>query len=237
MRFVLVHGGFHGAWCFDDLTRELVGRGHAAVAPDLPGHGGRLAEKATMDAYRDAVVEVLHDGDIVVGHSMGGYVMSVAADAFGPGLGHLIYLAGGVPVEGESMGQTHSVDVAGTSRHYVVREGPNGPEMEFPSYDGAREHFFHDCDDATVQRAFDQLTPQQIQPTLDPIHMTTFWEFDTPRSYIVCLDDRSGTNHYIEGFLKRLKLSQAYPIVASHSPFLSRPSDTAELLIEIAAQA
>jgi len=236
MRFVLVHGGFHGAWCWEPMIIELQGAGHTAVAPDLPGHGARVAERATLEGYRDAVVEVLRDGDVLVGHSMGGYVTSIAADAFGDSLSHLVYLAAGVPVEGEAMGATHSVDVAGTSRYYEVSEGPHGPEMTFSSYEGARDHFFHDCDEATARAAFARLTPQQIGPTETPIEMRSFWELDTPRTLIACLDDRSGINYYHESSLRRLGLTNAHLLWASHSPFLSRPADMARVLVAIATE-
>ena len=167
---------------------------------------------------------------------MGGYVISVAADTFEGSLSQLIYLAAGVPVEGEAMGVTHSVDVTGISRYYDVSEGPNGPEMRFSSYDGAREHFFHDCDESTARAAFARLTPQQIGPTETPIKMRSFWELATPRALIACLDDRSGASYYHEASLGRLGLTGAHLIWASHSPFLSRPADTARLLVEIATQ-
>ncbi|WP_200835348.1 alpha/beta hydrolase [Frankia sp. Ea1.12] len=51
----------------------LEKRGHTALAIDLPGHGKRVDEDATLARYRDAVVEVSEPGDVLVGHSMGGF--------------------------------------------------------------------------------------------------------------------------------------------------------------------
>jgi pimeloyl-ACP methyl ester carboxylesterase len=79
-RFVLVHGAFHGAWCWDRLTPELERLGHTAVAVDLPGCGDRLGEKASLASWRGALRDVIEDGDVLVGHSMGGFVISLAAD-------------------------------------------------------------------------------------------------------------------------------------------------------------
>ena len=80
-RFVLVHGAFHGAWCWGRTIPELEGRGHESVAIDLPGHGTRKNERSTLTDRRDAITEVLRPGDVLVGHSGGGYDVTLAADA------------------------------------------------------------------------------------------------------------------------------------------------------------
>jgi pimeloyl-ACP methyl ester carboxylesterase len=54
MRFVLIHGGFHGAWCWSRTVPELERLGHEAVAVDIPGHGARVHEPATMAGRLDA---------------------------------------------------------------------------------------------------------------------------------------------------------------------------------------
>src|SRR5258707_7666606 len=74
MRSVLGRGASDGAWCWDLLVPELNRLGHEAVAPDLPGHGTRATETATLSGYRDALVEQLAGDDVLVGHSMGSAV-------------------------------------------------------------------------------------------------------------------------------------------------------------------
>src|ERR1700678_4395124 len=100
MRFILVHGGNHGAWCWERVIPELERRGHQTVAIDLPGHGHRRNEISTAAGYRDAVVEVLEAGDVLVGHSMGFWVSAMAADAFAD-VRHIVSLAGPLPYEGQ----------------------------------------------------------------------------------------------------------------------------------------
>ncbi len=77
--YVLVHGAFHGAWCWTKLTPELEARGHRAVAFDLPGGGEDKTpiEQVTLDAYVERVVETVAQEServILVGHSLGGII-------------------------------------------------------------------------------------------------------------------------------------------------------------------
>jgi hypothetical protein len=165
---------------------------------------------------------------------MGGYITTLAADVTSVSLRHLIHLAAGVPVEGIAMAATHTGDPSGISKYYVTEAGPQGPQMRFASFEGAYKHFYHDCDERAAQEAFERLTPEPIEPLNEPIHLHRFWKLQTPRSFIVCLDDRSGFNHYVEGHVSRLGVSCVYPILSSHSPFMSRPADTADLLVRLA---
>src|SRR6201997_1834029 len=103
MRFVLIHGGFHGAWCWERTIPELARLGHAAIAIDLPGHGLRRDERSTNADRRDAILAVLQPGDVLVGHSGGGYDITLAADGAPEKVAHLVYLAAGLPLEGRSV--------------------------------------------------------------------------------------------------------------------------------------
>ena len=71
MRLVLTHGAMHGSWCWKYVLEELAALGVPAIAPDLPGHGDRTNEPATLDGYRKALLDVLEPDDVLVGHSLG----------------------------------------------------------------------------------------------------------------------------------------------------------------------
>ena len=112
MRFVLIHGGYHGAWCWDRLTPELEELGHQAVAIDLPGCNERVEEPASLKSWRGALRDVIEEGDVLVGHSMGGFAISLGADEVPDKIGRLIYLSAAVPIEGEAMNAATSDNVA-----------------------------------------------------------------------------------------------------------------------------
>jgi pimeloyl-ACP methyl ester carboxylesterase len=97
MRFVFVHGGFHAAWCWEQTIAALEGLGHEGVAVDLPGHGARVDEESTLANRRDAIVSALQPGDVLVGHSGGGFDATLAADAAADLVSHITYVAAGCP--------------------------------------------------------------------------------------------------------------------------------------------
>jgi len=137
MRFVLVHGAMHGAWCRDRLVPELAALGYEAVVVDLPGHGTRRNEVATLESYGNALAGVVEQDDVLVGHSMGGTVITLAADAIDSKVGHLIYLAAPVPHEGKSLADVMSA--------YTGTPGQEFSESEFWMRDTASlgQVFYH----------------------------------------------------------------------------------------------
>jgi pimeloyl-ACP methyl ester carboxylesterase len=239
MRFVLVHGGFHGAWCWSRTMAELERLGHEAIAVDLPGHGERRreTEPTTFAGRRQAIVSEVRAGDVLVGHSGGGFDITSAADAVPDLVSHVTYLAAGLPREGRSWpeamatradGTMGDFDVAGMLQHLEVTADGG---MRIASADGARQLFFHDCDDETVQWAFERLCPERGGETsTEPVTVANFWAADLPRSYIHCVQDRAQPAWLSELVAERLGVVPL-TIDSSHSPFLSRPAELAVLLV------
>jgi pimeloyl-ACP methyl ester carboxylesterase len=239
MRFVLVHGAAHGAWCWERLIPELVKLGHEAVAIDLPGAGERVGEPASIAGYRDAVIDAMEGGDVLVGHSMGSAVVAVAADARPDLVGHLCLLGGPLPVDGKPLSyQSTSPSVGGTGTAQDEEESSAERTMKFTDdgsafywdRDGARETFYGDCDDEIVEWAAAKLRPQLLAPVIEPIHLPNLAAAELPRSYVVCLQDRSFPPRPSRLQARRLGV-QPLTIDASHSPFLSRPALLADLLL------
>lgn len=238
MRFVLIHGGFHGAWCWSRVIPALRGLGHEAVAIDLPGHGARRDETSTLADRRDAIVDVLRQGDVLVGHSGGGFDITLAADAAPERIGHLIYLAAGLPLEGRPLveatqGATDDTRIArlnATIAPAALQADAQG-RLEMADKQAARALFYHDCDDATVDWAFSQLSPAPPGILIEPVTLARFWSADLPRSFILCRDDRALPFAAAMNFATRLGVVPL-AIDGAHSPFLTRPRELAELLVQ-----
>ena len=245
MRFVLVHGGFHAAWCWDRTVAALHSLGHDAVAVDLPGHGALVDVESTLANRRDAIVSALESGhpdaSVLIGHSGGGFDATLAADARPELVRHIAYLAAALPREGrtypeamatrdadDQLGEQFDGDV-GEMSGYLTFDDDGA--MRFADFAGAWKYFYHDCDEATARWAFDRLGPERFgDTTVTPVSVPRFWQADLPRSFIVCEQDRSMPRWLADTVARRLGVAQL-SIDASHSPFLSKPDELAQLLV------
>lgn len=107
--FVLVHGAFHGGWCWDAVAQRLCAAGHVVYAPTLDGLADRAAAAAgtiTLSDHIGQVARLIEEQDlrdvVLVGHSLGGMVVTGVADRCRERIAHLVYLDAFVPLSGQS---------------------------------------------------------------------------------------------------------------------------------------
>ncbi len=108
--FVLVHGAWHGSWCWARVRRALVAQGHQVFTPTLTGVGERshlLSRDVDLQVHVDDVVNLIRweelDEVILCGHSYGGCVISGAADAAPDRIAAMVYLDAFLPEAGEAL--------------------------------------------------------------------------------------------------------------------------------------
>jgi pimeloyl-ACP methyl ester carboxylesterase len=222
--FLLVHGSWHGAWCWDHLRPALTKRGFDSVAVDLPSCTAALGNLTDDAAAVSSAAAAIDAPVIVVGHSYGGAVISEAR--YGANVVNLIYLCAFMP---------------DTGRNYVSYLPPG----ELPPYVGMRDDgtfavppglaipsFYADCEPEVAKWAESQLRPQS-QAVLAHDTGDASWRH-VPSSYIVTEQDRALPPDFQRMFAAQAE--ETYQIDSSHSPFLSRPDELADLLVTIARQ-
>jgi len=231
--FVLVHGAWHGGWCWEKVVAALEKRGHRASSPDLPAHGQDPTppRDVSLDRYARSVCEVIegHDEPVVlVGHSMGGLVISRVAELAPKRIRKLVYLAALVPRDGES--------IAG------VTVAPELLDCLLPSEDGLttrlpREHlreiFYADCSAEDVERAASRLCAQPIPVLLETAQLSAARFGSVPRIYIECLQDRAVPLDCQRKMSAAHRFHAVHSLESSHSPSFSMPNELAELLIAL----
>jgi pimeloyl-ACP methyl ester carboxylesterase len=222
---VLVHGAFHGAWCWEPVRSALDERGIANLAPDLP-LTGLDADAATVAAVLDAV-----DGPVVLcGHSYGGMVISRAASGRDD-VDRLVYLCAIQVVDDAEMSATMRPTML--MEHLVHGEdGALSVDLEF-----AAECFYPDCAPTAAAAAIAQLRPMPMgvgaSSIAAPETVPPAW-LSIPSTYVVCTEDRA-----VHPDTQREMALHATDVVTwhtSHSPMLSRPDLVADLLAELASR-
>ncbi|MEO5842007.1 MAG: alpha/beta fold hydrolase [Acidimicrobiales bacterium] len=233
--FVLVHGAYHGGWCWSRLVPELERLGHRAIAPDLPcddpgaGYdeyvGAVLAAMDTAGAAgRSSAVDAGSDV-VVVGHSLGGFTIPLVAQQ--RPVRRLVFLCTAPVIGGPRADELRARMVTPRFGAMVRFRDEQGRGLMSPrdAWDG----FYRDCDDHTAAWAIARLRPQGARLMLDPWPITD-WP-DAARSVILTRDDGAVSLGAAQQ-AGRLILDGAEPILmdGSHSPFLSRPTELALLL-------
>lgn len=231
--FALVHGAWHGSWCWEKLAPFLAHAGHGVVAPDLPSDDG----SADCDAYADVVCAALHgcgDDVVVVGHSLGGATAALVADRR-PSR-HLVYLCAAVPESGLSLVDQWQAqpDMVGSEFAEGWLQGLSEPDKQLRTvwvdFDFARKVFYADCDDVTARAAIDHLRPQSGYPWTAPCSLT---EHPSVRcTSVVCSEDRVINPDWSKLIGSDIG-ADVVELPGHHSPFLSQTAAVADVLVRI----
>jgi pimeloyl-ACP methyl ester carboxylesterase len=235
--FVLVHGGFHGGWCWSRVAAHLRAAGHEVYTPTLTGLGERahLATPETgLDIHIRDVLGVLEFEDlrdvILVGHSMAGMVVTGVAERDPDRLAHLVYLDADVPRDGES-----SLDCNGLRGEaraaFVARAESDGRLRPRP-----REHPWGITQPEDVAWVNSKITPHPIKAFSDPVRVTDADRFAGRRTFVLCFEDKDAASAEVQTAMR----VQAEPgwryreLATGHDAMITTPRELAELLLEVA---
>jgi pimeloyl-ACP methyl ester carboxylesterase len=218
---VLVHGAWHGDWCWDEVAERLRADGRPVVVVDLPSvaSGGDMYDDA--QAVRDALAAT--EGDIVVvGHSYGGVVITEAA-AGAKGVRHLVYLTAFMLDEGESLLAT----IGGALPPWIVV--PDGNAMVVTD----AERVFYNTSPADAASAATARLRPQAKATFEQTVRSVAWRDDVPSTYIICDRDNAIPVPAQEAMAARADTT--HRLDADHSPFLTDPDAVAALIRDVAS--
>ncbi len=238
--FALVHGAWHGAWCWEQLTPLLEQEGHSVIAPDLPGHGKDQTPPAeiTLQSYVDCVADALDEAGepvILIGHSMAGTVISQLAEQRPEQIATLVYLAAFLLPDGESLFGAVRWD---TESKIVPNLIPNETEGHMWIRDEViPEVFYDDCSSEHAKEAVALLCPEPLAPPMTPLQLSDDRYGRVPRIYILCTEDKAVSPAFQRHMIAGISCDQVIEMDTGHSPFVSQPEMLARHLLDIAARA
>ena len=225
MDIALVHGSYHGAWCWDLLRPELERLGHRVITMDLP-----ISDPAIGAAgYAQAIDEALGPDSepVLVGHSMGGLIIPLVA-ARRP-VRRLVFLAAFLPSPGKSANEQRATEaIDGRVPPVTAEVGPLGDGVWMVGPNTATELFFDDAPPDVAKWATQRLRPQSYGVMNETTPLTA-WP-DVPSSSIVCRDDRAINPDWVRTVARERLGVEAIELEGSHSPFLTRPRELATVL-------
>lgn len=228
--FVLVHGSFHGGWCWERVVTRLIATGHRALAPDLPGRGGDATQTLSSYAARvGEVVEAEPEPVVLVGHSMGGVVITAVAERIPERLKRLVYVCAFLPADGQSLLDLARTDGESALRKHLVLDDKTGLHWVRP--EGARESFYHDCPAPDAGRAAARLGKEALAVAATPVATTEARFGRVPRSYVECSDDRA-LGPSLQRRMHSAQPCRVAPLRSGHSPFYAQPDALTSILLE-----
>jgi pimeloyl-ACP methyl ester carboxylesterase len=230
--FVLVHGAWHGGWCWRRVADLLERRGHKVFAPTLTGLGERshlIGGSINLDTHITDVVNVLkwEDlGDVVlVGHSYGGWPISGAIEQALDRIASVVYLDAFVPEDGQK-----PLDLASEFARKGTLEAIAKGDVSRPGPPAATFHV-GDKDRAWVDG---KLTPQPVGVMLQPIKLSGARERLRKKTYIRAPKYPQPAFDSYYGAKKADPSWRVFEVPCGHDVMIDMPEELAGILLQSA---
>ena len=231
--FLLIHGGWHGGWCWQRVADFLRANGHEVYTPSLTGLGDRVHltnPEVGLDTHIQDVLQVLKYEDlsdvILVGHSYAGMVIAGSADKAGDRISHLVFLDAFVPHDGQSV-----FDLAGPQADEIKQlandMGDGWLVPPFPI------EVFGLTAEEDIAWVAPRLVFQSIKTLSDPVELNSSSSERYQRSFIYLSDPAIGT---VDTFANMAKTSEDwdyYELATGHDAMVTRPRELAEIFEQI----
>ncbi|MEM5316467.1 alpha/beta hydrolase [Paraburkholderia sp. JHI869] len=231
--YVLVHGGYHGAWCWKTVANRLRASGHTVYTPTLTGLGERshlLHANPSLETFIQDVAQVLHYEElsdvILVGHSFAGSVVSALADRVPERLRHLVYLDAQLLQSGQAPADTAPPEAIEVYKQRAMATGgvsiPPGPPENFGI-----------SDPQMIEWVKKLLTPHPYRTYFDKLSLEHPLGNGKPVTYIAC------TKPYFANIASSREYAKAQDgwryleIATGHDAMLTEPEELTRMLEDI----
>lgn len=234
--FVLVHGAWHGGWCWQRVSERLRQAGHSVFTPTQTGLGERrhlMSRDITLDTFILDVANLLEMedlGDVVlVGHSFGGCAVSGVADRMPERVRRLVYLDAMIVEPGRK--PFDALPPEGVAARLKAAEASSGG-LSLPAPAAAAFGVTDAADAAWLER---YLTPQPLSAYTSPLNVNGPIGNGLPATYIGCVAPAYAALNSSREWAKNRKGFDYVELAACHDAMVSAPDALTARLLDIAA--
>lgn len=235
--FVLVHGAWQGAWCWEKVVPLLSAAGHQGHTLDLPGSGEDQKPIAdiSLDSYVAAVTELIDSvGEpvVLVGHSMGGAIIAQVAETIPDKISSLIFLTAFALKDGETLLQYATADKESYAAQNIQVNEEKG--IVTVAEDARRDSFYGMSPDEDAESALKRLKPQAMAPFTTAVSLSDARFGSVRRCYIECSEDRAISPGMQRQLRDNAPVAVSVVLHSDHAPYYSCPEKLVETLISMA---
>jgi len=238
---ILVHGAWSGPWCWQYVQPKLEKQGHVVTPVQLPGHGNDTTLPATinMASYTAAVTKVIDSITanntqkvVLVGHSFGGNVISLAGEQRSTKISQLIYVGAYLPYNGTTVATMSASETGSylnaTSMIYdmtnLVARITNNALIDI---------FCADCSNEKKLQVFEEYRDEPIIPFNEVMILTPGNFGKIPKAYVHTTMDNAVTYEFQKAMVNMTPVAEVRKIKSSHCPFLSQVKDFSNILNDL----
>lgn len=238
--YLLVHGAWHGGWCWRDVRARLQAGGHRVYTPTLTGLGERahlISPDVSLQTHIEDVGGVIEAEElseiVLVGHSYGGMIITGVVDRWKDRVSKIIYLDAALPRDGESM-LTQGAEKTTESLEAIAAGlsalAPDGVAMTPPS---AGLFGVPDTMPETIAWIERRLTPHPLRTWYDPIVLKNGGPEGVPSLYIQCIEpvlEGTSSGYHAD----RLSGAAGWSVIrlaTGHDAMITAPDDLTSLLM------
>ncbi len=240
--FVLIHGAWHGGWCWAAVANQLDREGDRGYTVDLPGNFAHPCDRGqvTLDDYVDCVVRFIEERKlrnvVLTGHSMAGLVMPGVAVRIPDRIKRVVFVSAIVAEDGKPAFGSDDPAFGPAAALANSRDDKSIPVEAIAEQ--FRQFFIQDASRELQDYVISCLCPQPVRPFLEPVRMNDFHASGIPQSYLVCENDiaPAGTAPWHLSYLSRLKNPSIRSVQSGHEVMFTKPVECAKVLYEFARE-
>lgn len=237
INYVFVHGAWHGSWCFTKkIVPGLIKKTNAKVfAHDLPGHFNNKCDfkeinlKRYVDSVSDFIQKNIEGKVILVGHSIGGVVISQVGENLPERISHLVYISAFIPSKtGTLLDEEKRAKFPDIALKVKIDQENHKISLD---KELCINFFYHKCQKEDISFALANIQSQPLLPFISRVSLGSNFD-NIPKTYIECNQDRA---IHIEDQRRMNKIcDQIFSLDTDHSPFFSASDELIEILYSVA---